>query len=44
MSERMEHIDLQDIVEYSQTVRVKKDILVTDWFNVSLNHMRYCST
>ena len=36
MSEIMEHIDLQDIVEYSQTVRVKKDILVTDWFNVSL--------
>ena len=32
----MEHIDLQDIVEYNQTVRVKKDILVTDWFNVSL--------
>ncbi len=30
----MEHIDLQDIVEYSRTVRVKKDILVTDWFNV----------
>ncbi len=36
MNERMEHIDLQDIVEYSRTVRVKKDILVTDWFNVSL--------
>jgi quercetin dioxygenase-like cupin family protein len=34
--ERMEHIDLQDIVEYNRTVRVKKDILVTDWFNVSL--------
>jgi quercetin dioxygenase-like cupin family protein len=34
--ERMEHIDLQDIVEYSRTARVKKDILVTDWFNVSL--------
>jgi len=36
MNGRMEHIDLQDIVEYSRTVRVKKDILVTDWFNVSL--------
>ncbi|MCD4815558.1 MAG: hypothetical protein K8R06_04055, partial [Methanosarcinales archaeon] len=36
MKARMEHIDLQDIVEYSRTVRVKKDILVTDWFNVSL--------
>ena len=36
MMARMEHIDLQDIVEYNQTVRVKKDILVTDWFNVSL--------
>jgi quercetin dioxygenase-like cupin family protein len=36
MRVRMEHIDLQDIVEYSRTVRVKKDILVTDWFNVSL--------
>jgi len=34
--ERTEHIDLQDIVEYNRTVRVKKDILVTDWFNVSL--------
>jgi len=32
----MEHIDLQDIVEYSQTARVKKDILMTDWFNVVL--------
>lgn len=36
MNGRMEHIDLQDIVEYNRTVRVKKDILVTDWFNVSL--------
>ena len=36
MKARMEHIDLQDIVEYSKTARVKKDILVTDWFNVSL--------
>ena len=36
MMARMEHIDLQDIIEYSQTVRIKKDILVTDWFNVSL--------
>jgi len=36
MKARMEHIDLKDIVEYSRKVRVKKDILVTDWFNVSL--------
>ncbi len=36
MRSRMEQIDLQGIVEYSKTVRVKKDILMTDWFNVVL--------
>jgi len=36
MGSKMEHIVLQDIVEYSRAVRVKKDILVTDWFNVVL--------
>jgi quercetin dioxygenase-like cupin family protein len=32
----MEHKDLQDLIEYSRTTRVVKDVLMTDWFNVVL--------
>jgi quercetin dioxygenase-like cupin family protein len=32
----MEHIDLQDIIKYSRTMLVKKDLLKTHWFNVVL--------
>ncbi|MCZ7362113.1 MAG: cupin domain-containing protein [Candidatus Methanoperedens sp.] len=32
----MEHINLQDLFEYSRATRVVKEILRTDWFNVVL--------
>jgi quercetin dioxygenase-like cupin family protein len=32
----MEHINLQDLIEYSRIARIKKDVLLTDWFNVVL--------
>ena len=36
MKGRMEHVDLNDTIEYNSTMRIKKDILATDWFNVAL--------
>jgi len=32
----MEHMDMQDLIEYSRTARVVKEVLRTDWFNVVL--------
>ena len=32
----MEHMDMQDLIEYSRTTRVVKEVLRTDWFNVVL--------
>ncbi|MBE0524328.1 MAG: cupin domain-containing protein [Methanosarcinales archaeon] len=32
----MKHTDLKELVEYSTTAPVKKDILSTEWFNVVL--------
>jgi len=35
----MEHINLQDLFEYSRATRVVKEVHRTDWFNVKPNHM-----
>ncbi len=32
----MEHINLQDLFEYSRAMRVVKEVLRTDWYNVVL--------